>query len=115
MLYDQVLITGNRGNKLVTLKGIETRAELSTSDTLRHLKEGSLDGLTNDRGLPGVIAGIRLAQDTGITVNSAVTLISPQERSRPSARSLHSQRFRARLAFFPRTFTMWMPTGRMRR
>ena len=46
VLYDQVLVTGPRGNKLVTLKGIDPKSELATSDTLRHLKSGSLDLLT---------------------------------------------------------------------
>ena len=38
VLYDEVLLTGPRGAKQVTLKGIDPRGELSTSETLRHLK-----------------------------------------------------------------------------
>ena len=57
VLYDQVFLTGPHGSKLVTLKGIDTRAELATSDTLRHLKAGSLAQLAEDGGLPGVMIG----------------------------------------------------------
>ena len=32
VLYDQVFLTGPHGAKLVTLKGIDTRAELAASD-----------------------------------------------------------------------------------
>ncbi len=52
VLYDEVFLTGPHGAKLVTLKGIDTRAELATSDTLRHLKAGSLAQLDEDSGLP---------------------------------------------------------------
>src|SRR5271154_468428 len=42
VLYDSaVMVKGPRGDKLITLKGIDTAAELRASDTLRHLKEGS--------------------------------------------------------------------------
>src|SRR3954447_20203110 len=45
VLYDQVILRGPAGTKLVTLKGIDTRAELAASDTLRHLKNGTLSRL----------------------------------------------------------------------
>ncbi len=45
VLYDQVIISGPQGNGFVVLKGIDKQAELETSDVLRHLKSGSLDGL----------------------------------------------------------------------
>ena len=68
VLYDEVLVTGPRGTKQVTLKGIDPRGELSTSETLRHLKSGSLARLQNDEGLPGIVVGSKLAQDAGLAV-----------------------------------------------
>src|ERR1035438_5802096 len=67
VLYDQVIFSGSLGRKLVTLKGIDARGELATSETLRHLKSGSLDQLKEDSGLPGVVIGSKLAQDGGLT------------------------------------------------
>ena len=96
VLYDQVLLTGARGNKLVTLKGIDPRGELTTSDTLRHLKSGSLSSLNAvpDDDLPGIIVGVKLAQDAGLFLNGTVTLISPQGTLTPFGPAPRNQRFR---------------------
>ena len=93
-LYEQVLLSGPQSRKLVTLKGINVQDELAISDTLRHLKAGSLSRIAHDEGLPGVVIGSRLAQDTGIGMNSVVTLIDPQGRLTPFGPAPNSQRFR---------------------
>jgi lipoprotein-releasing system permease protein len=94
VLYDQVIFSGSLGRKLVTLKGIDARGELSTSDTLKHLKSGSLELLKEDSGLPGVIIGSKLAQDGGFMLNSVVTVIDPQGTLTPSGPVPRSMRFR---------------------
>jgi lipoprotein-releasing system permease protein len=94
VLYDQVIFSGALGRKLILLKGIDVQGELSTSDTLRHLKRGSLDSLKDDSGLPGVIVGSKLAQDGGLMLNSVVTMIDPQGTLTPSGAVPHSMRFR---------------------
>ncbi len=94
VLYDEVFLTGPHGAKLVTLKGIDTRAELAASDTLRHLKAGSLAQLAEDGGLPGVVIGSRLSQDTGLLVGSAVTLIDPEGNLTPTGPTPKRLRFR---------------------
>jgi lipoprotein-releasing system permease protein len=94
VLYDQVILSGSRGTKLVTLKGIDTRGELATSDTLKHLKSGSLDRLKDDSGLPGIVVGQKLAQDSGLLLNGVVTLIDPRGTLTPFGPQPHSMRFR---------------------
>jgi lipoprotein-releasing system permease protein len=94
VLYEQVFLSGPLTRKLVTLKGIDTRDELSTSDTLKHLIRGSLDRLQEAGGLPGLIIGSRLGRDAGLTLNSVVTLIDPQGNLTPFGPMPHSQRFR---------------------
>jgi lipoprotein-releasing system permease protein len=94
VLYDQVFLTGPHGAKLMTLKGIDTQAELAASDTLRHLKAGSLTQLEEDSGLPGVVIGTRLSQDVGLLVGSAVTLIDPEGNLTPTGPAPKRQRFR---------------------
>jgi len=78
VLYDQVIISGPQGNGFVALKGIDKQAELDTSEALHHLKSGSLDGLPDDGGLPGIVLGSKAALDTGLSANDVVTIIDPQ-------------------------------------
>ena len=95
VLYDEVLISGPVRGKYATVKGVYVRDELATSGTLRHLKTGSLAGLTDDDGgLPGLIVGSKLAEDTGMAVNSVVTVISPQGELTPFGPTFSKKRFR---------------------
>src|ERR1700728_2735484 len=94
VLYDQVIFSGSLGRKLISLKGIDVQGELATSDTLKHLKSGSLDSLKDASGLPGLIIGSKLAQDGGLMLSSVVTVIDPQGTLTPSGTVPHSMRFR---------------------
>ncbi len=106
VLYDQVFITGPLTGKGAVLKGIQTTSELATSDTLQHLKSGSLHALddpsaTLTGSIPGIILGLKLAQDMGLPqsaasagLNTVVTVISPQGRLTPFGPEPRTQRFR---------------------
>ncbi len=94
VLYDPVIVTGAQGNKQITLKGIDTRSELAASETLRHLKSGSLAALQNQTGLPSIIVGAKLAQDIGLTLNGTVNVLDPEGRLTPYGPGPHTQRFR---------------------
>jgi lipoprotein-releasing system permease protein len=94
VLYDEVFVKGPQGGKQVTLKGIDTRDELETSETLRHLKSGSLASLQEDAGLPGIVVGSKLAQDTGLLLSSTVNVFDPQGNLTPFGSGMRSQRFR---------------------
>ena len=95
VLYDPVIMKGAQGYKGVVLKGIDVRSEISTSDMLKHLKAGSLDRLTDDDGgLPGIVLGAKLAEDSGLAVNRVATLISPEGTLPPFGPEPKSQRFR---------------------
>jgi lipoprotein-releasing system permease protein len=94
VLYDPVIVSGPQGNKQITLKGIDTRSELAASETLRHLKGGSLATLQNQTELPAIIVGAKLAQDIGLTLNGTVNVLDPEGRLTPYGPGPHSQRFR---------------------
>lgn len=97
VLYDQVFITGPAMSKGVVLKGIDRQAELDTSEVLHKLRSGSLDGFgdaSGDAGLPGIILGSRVALDTGLGLNSVVTVINPQGTLTPFGPQPRTQRFR---------------------
>lgn len=58
------------------LKGVDVDNELHVTDTLRHLKSGSLDGLKAADNPPGLIMGSGLAHNTGMVLNSRITIMS---------------------------------------
>jgi lipoprotein-releasing system permease protein len=58
------------------LKGIDVDSELHVTDTLKHLKSGSLDSLKNASNPPGLIMGSGLAHNTGMVLNSRITMMS---------------------------------------
>jgi ABC-type lipoprotein release transport system permease subunit len=61
------------------LKGIDVDSELAISDSLRHLKAGSLDRLRDSAAdPPGIVLGARLVDDTGIVLNSNTWVVSPE-------------------------------------
>jgi lipoprotein-releasing system permease protein len=95
VIYDKVMVSGPRSSAGAILKGVDVHSELATNDLLRHLKTGDVNRLVNDdNGLPGAILGARLADDSGVVLNSIVTFISPQGNLTPMGPSTKSQRFR---------------------
>ena len=94
VLYDEVLMSGPARGKYATLKGIYIESELGTSTTLRRLKQGNIANLSdNYAGMPAIIVGSKLAQDTGMMLNSVVTAISPSEPT-PFGLRLRQRNFR---------------------
>jgi lipoprotein-releasing system permease protein len=89
-----VIVTGPQGSKQITLKGIDTQAELAASETLRHLSRGSLAPLQSQTGLPAIVVGAKLAQDIGLMLNGTVNVLDPEGRLTPYGPGPHTQRFR---------------------
>jgi lipoprotein-releasing system permease protein len=83
VLFAVVFATGPKQSKGISLQGIDVSSELTVSETLRHLKEGSLDRLKTQGALPGVILGSRLSAEIGMPLNSILTVISPQGNLTP--------------------------------
>jgi lipoprotein-releasing system permease protein len=82
-LYTTVFLSGPMQSKGAVLKGIEITSELQISDTLGHLKAGSVSRLNDSGRTPGIILGVRLSQETGMLLDSVVTVISPQGELTP--------------------------------
>jgi lipoprotein-releasing system permease protein len=94
-LYGPVYLYTEGKASGATLKGIQTGAELETSDMLRRLKAGSLAGLRpNPDALPGIILGSSLAQTVGARLGGTITVMSPQGELTPFGPRPSSQRFR---------------------
>jgi lipoprotein-releasing system permease protein len=78
-LYSPTYLTGPLQSKGAFLKGVDVDAELAVSGTLRHLKAGSVDRLRDANAKPpGIILGSRLAEDTAMTLNSNIDLLSEE-------------------------------------
>lgn len=90
-LYGAVMFVGPIQSSGGEIKGIPLDNE---PDLLRHLKQGSFDRLKSGEGLPGIILGTRLAQSTGMVLNSVVKVISPQGELTPFGPHYTAFRFR---------------------
>ncbi len=95
-LYTPIFFSGTMMSQGGLLKGVNIADELQISDTLRHLKSGSVDRLraSADSALPGIILGSRLAEDIGMLQNSMVNVISPQGELTPFGPRPSIRRFR---------------------
>jgi lipoprotein-releasing system permease protein len=82
-LYAEVFLTGPLGRSaFCVLTGIQPDHH-QPLDILKHLRQGSLTRLDGSEHPPGIILGSRLAQATGMLMNSVVTVISPQGEVSP--------------------------------
>ena len=82
-LYGVVLLAGPLGGSQAggaELKGIPID---NPPDMLKHLKQGSFEKLKDTSGLPGIILGARVAQNTGMLLDSVVNVFSPQAQMTP--------------------------------
>ncbi len=58
------------------LKGVDVDNELRVTDTLKHLKIGSVEALKDSGPPPSVIMGSGLARNTGMVLTSRITVMS---------------------------------------
>ena len=73
----QVMVSAGTKGQGVYMRGIDPRSEERTTDLASHLKEGTLTGLEEKDGLPGIILGRELAGRLGTFMNDTVTVLSP--------------------------------------
>ncbi|MCL5061670.1 MAG: lipoprotein-releasing ABC transporter permease subunit [Nitrospirae bacterium] len=71
----QVMVSSGRRAHGVFLRGIEPSSELKTTDILRHIKEGSIEGLASSANW--IILGKELSSMLGVIAGDNVNLISP--------------------------------------
>jgi lipoprotein-releasing system permease protein len=76
-LYGELLFSGPARSKGGILKGIDPDAGPKTNEVLANLKAGSVARLKDTSGLPGVIMGSKMAQNTGMMLDSVVNVINP--------------------------------------
>jgi len=89
-----VFFAGTLQSKGGVLFGVDVDLEPQVSDMLKHLKAGSLDRLKAPDAPPGVILGSGLATDTGMILNSVITIVSPQGELTPLGVRPNIRRFK---------------------
>jgi len=92
-LYGPAMLSGPLGG---TASGAEVKGVPldSPPDMLLHLRQGSFSALKDTSGLPGIILGSRLAQDTGMLLGAVANVISPQGELTPFGMNPNRMRFR---------------------
>ena len=93
-LYGQIMVIGPRQSTGAILKGVDPASAAQQAEMLTRLKEGSLKGIEQREGIPGIILGSRLAQATGMMFGSVVRILSPQGEMTPVGMRITEHRFR---------------------
>ncbi|HYO83866.1 MAG TPA: ABC transporter permease, partial [Bryobacteraceae bacterium] len=93
-LYGSVLVSGPGLSSGAMLKGIRPENAVRQTEMLGRLKEGSIQRLHQSRGFPGIVLGSKLAQTTGMMLNSVVTVIIPYGDVTPMGVRPAAHRFR---------------------
>ena len=90
----QVMVSYEKRAHGIFLRGIEPASESKTTDILSHIKAGSVKGLAEKGGIPGIILGSELAGNLGVIVGDEVNIISPVGEIGPMGMLPKVKRFR---------------------
>jgi lipoprotein-releasing system permease protein len=93
-LYGGVYLAGPQLSQGAEIKGVPID---NPPDMLLHLKQGSFGKLKDPNGLPGIILGSRLAQNTGMLLDGVVYVFNPQPVMTPLNPMHFSAPFRFRV------------------
>ncbi|MCC6856959.1 MAG: ABC transporter permease [Bryobacterales bacterium] len=93
-LYGEVFIAGPLRSRGAILKGIDPDSAPQVNEMLRQMREGSAARLKESGRFPPIILGARLAEETGLLLNSVVTIVSPQGELTPIGPRPKYQSFR---------------------
>ncbi|OFW15888.1 MAG: hypothetical protein A3F70_15160 [Acidobacteria bacterium RIFCSPLOWO2_12_FULL_67_14] len=95
-ILGKALISTDRGDAFISLKGIDPALEPNVTDIERAMQRGSLGALApaTDDDLPGILLGRNLAEQLGVAVGDTVTLLTPQGTLSPMGMIPRSRRVR---------------------
>jgi len=95
-LLGKALISTDRADAFISLKGVDPALEPSVTDIERALQRGSLQGLVPaaEDALPGILLGRNLAEQLGVDVGDTATLLTPQGTLSPMGMIPRTRRVR---------------------
>ncbi len=76
-VYGQIILKVGKEVSGSVIKGIDPSQETKVSDIAKKIEKGSLNSLSSDGSLPGIVLGEELARNLGVFVDEEVVLISP--------------------------------------
>ncbi|MBI2687490.1 MAG: ABC transporter permease [Acidobacteria bacterium] len=94
VLYMQVLFSGPQTGQGGYLKGIPDSVSQERDELRRYIKQGSLDRLNEAGRYPPILLGTKLAQKSGMMLDSVVTVIIPNNDITPGGARPSYPKFR---------------------
>lgn len=76
-IYSELMLSTSSGVKGIALRGIDPATAPKVLGALTKMTEGTIDDLSSDEGLPGIIVGKDLARKLGLFTGSRVNLLAP--------------------------------------
>ncbi len=76
-VYGQAMLSSNGSVTGAVIRGIDPAREKDVTDLRGYMRAGSLESLSAEGGMPGVILGSELASVLGLQLGMEVTIISP--------------------------------------
>ena len=95
-ILGKALVSSDRSDAFITLKGIDPVLEGQVTDIERTIKQGDVSGLTphGEDGRQGILLGIDLAQQLGVRVGDEISLLTPGGIGSPMGRISYPRRVR---------------------
>lgn len=93
-LYGTVILTGPQLTESATLKGIDVGDPVALQRLLETVKKGDGKRLSESEPFPGIVLGAKLAERTGMMLNSVVNVINPAGELTPFGPRPISVRYR---------------------
>ena len=95
-ILGKALLRTERADAFVTLKGIDTALEPQVTNLGGAMIEGRIADLEprDEESLPGILVGVGLAKDLGLTVGDSVTVLTPEGTLSPMGMMPRARRLR---------------------
>ncbi len=95
-ILGKALLRTERGDAFVTLKGIDPALEPEVTDLGRSMTSGRVSDLEprSDEDVPGILIGVDLARDLGLSAGDSVTLLTPEGTLSPMGMMPRARRLR---------------------
>ncbi|MFZ5905879.1 MAG: lipoprotein-releasing ABC transporter permease subunit [Nitrospirota bacterium] len=73
----QVMVSSGKRAHGVFLRGIAPETEVHTTELTRHMKEGSIENLSTEGDMPGIIIGREMSGSLGVFQGDVINVLSP--------------------------------------
>jgi lipoprotein-releasing system permease protein len=93
-IYTEVMLSSESNVTGGVIKGIDPDQEGRVTDLSRNMKAGHLQDLKGESDSPGIILGVELAKQLGVSLNDPIQVISPLGTITPMGMMPKMKRFR---------------------